>query len=335
MTTSFSPNPMRDTAIRPIAALESPAFHIAFCVDNNYFRCMGALIASIVSHNPAIHFVFHVFAFSIADDQHRRIRELERRFQVTVETHLLDEQHFAQFKDLLTFSYYSLAIYSRFIIPQTLRGITDKVLYLDADMLCVGSLDELVQMDISNDIAAVAPDVQETTDRRCTSLNLLSGKYFNSGMLYMNVEKWLEHEITEQAMAALANHGKKLRFSDQDALNIVLDGRARYIGKKWNYIYDMVYDMDRNLTRMRPVEDAALVHFAGAVKPWADWSGHDARDMYMQYHAQSPWSDIPLDPQPMNTREMRLLSRFLCKRGQLLQGAIWYARYLAARKKKR
>jgi lipopolysaccharide biosynthesis glycosyltransferase len=95
-----------------------------------------------------------------------------------------------------------------------------------------------------------------------------------------------------------------------------------------------VYDLDRNIRQMRPVGDAVFLHFAGAVKPWAQWSGHAAREMFRKYHAQSPWAAMPLDEAPRNTREMRMQSRFLTKRGQVLPALRWYLRYLQARRKR-
>jgi lipopolysaccharide biosynthesis glycosyltransferase len=41
-----------------------------------------------------------------------------------------------------------------------LAGVTDRVLYLDADILCFNRVDELVDMDISQDIAVVVPDAR-------------------------------------------------------------------------------------------------------------------------------------------------------------------------------
>lgn len=322
-----------DMSGTPTATGTAP-FHIAFCVDNNYFRSMGATIVSIIGNNPGTRFIFHVFAFSVADEHRRRLQELESGFGVKVELHLLDLKDFEQFNHFIKFSYYSLSIFSRLIIPDALRGVTDKVLYLDADILCAGKIDELIGMDISKDIALVVPDAKETTRRRCAALNLRHGKYFNGGVLYMNVENWISNNITEEAIKALVEHGKKLRFNDQDALNIVLDGRAKFIAKKWNYIYDLVYDLDRDVRHMRPIDDAGFIHFAGAVKPWADWSGHDSRKMFIQYHSLSPWADMPLDSAPGNTKEMRMLSRFLMKRGQVLESARWYYRYLRKRSKR-
>lgn len=310
------------------------SFHIAFCVDNHYFRSMGATMTSIIDNNPGVHFTFHVLAFAVSDSHRERLQQLEKKFNVSTRLHIIDPAIFQKFTHFIEFSYYSLSIFSRLVIPTLLQGVTDKVLYLDADILCVGRVDELMQMDISNDIAIVVPDAEETTRRRCAALQLRHPRYFNGGVMYMNVDNWIRNNITDEAMQALLQLGKKLRFNDQDALNIVLDGRARFVDKKWNYIYDLIYDLDRNNRRMRPVDDAVFIHFAGAVKPWADWSGHDSRALFVKYHALSPWADMPLDEAPRNSREMRMQSRFLMKRGQLVDGVRWYLKYLKARSRR-
>ncbi|NMM36682.1 MAG: UDP-glucose--(glucosyl) LPS alpha 1,3-glucosyltransferase WaaO [Glaciimonas sp.] len=315
-------------ARRPAA---DPSFHIAFCVDNHYFRSMGATITSILENNPGVQFTFHVFAFSASDQQRDRLQQLDRQPNVRTQLHIIDPALFDKFTHFIEFSYYSLSIFSRLIIPAELQGVTDRVLYLDADILCVGKIDELIEMDIGTDIALVVPDAEETTRRRCAALQLKHPHYFNGGVIFINVENWISNNITEEAMQALLKFGKKLRFNDQDALNIVLDGRARFIAPKWNYIYDLIHDLDRNITRMRPVENAVFIHFAGAVKPWTDWTRHESRALFAKYHALSPWSDMPLDPAPRNSREMRMLSRFLLKRGKVLDSARWYLKYLKAR----
>ncbi len=307
------------------------SFHIAFCVDNHYFRSMGATIMSILENNPGVYFTFHVFAFSVSDTHRERLQQLDQQAYVHTQIHIIDPALFDKFTHFIEFSYYSLSIFSRLIIPTELQGVTDRVLYLDADILCVGKIDELIEMDISADIALVVPDAEETTRRRCAALQLKHPRYFNGGVIFINVENWISSNITDESMQALLKFGKKLRFNDQDALNIVLDGRARFIAPKWNYIYDLIHDLDRNITQMRAVDDAVFIHFAGAVKPWTDWTQHASRALFVKYHALSPWSDMPLDPAPRNSREMRMLSRFLLKRGKLLDSARWFLKYLKAR----
>jgi UDP-glucose:(glucosyl)LPS alpha-1,3-glucosyltransferase len=315
-------------------ATAASSFHIAFCVDNHYFRAMGATIASIIANNPGQHLTFHVLAFEVSDQHRARLAQLETMYPVKAELHLIDLASFEQFSHFLGHSHYSLSIFIRLVIPLVLRAQTDRVLYLDADILCVGSLDEMIALDISRDVAVVVPDAPVTTARRVAALELPHAEYFNGGVMFINIEKWIAEDITEKTLDLLLNSKKPLRFWEQDALNIVLNGRARYLSPRWNYLYDLIHDLNVNKTAMRPVGKAVFIHFAGAVKPWVDWSGHDARDLFRKYLALSPWADMPLDPEPKNTKEMRMYSRFLFRQGKALQSLKWYIRYLRKRRAK-
>ncbi|MDB5775774.1 MAG: UDP-glucose--(glucosyl) alpha 1,3-glucosyltransferase WaaO [Herbaspirillum sp.] len=327
-TTMGTTEATQPAASAPMAA---PSFHIAFCVDNHYFRAMAATIASIIANNPGQHFTFHVLAFEVSDSHRERLQRFESMYQVSTELHLLDLASFAQFSHFLGHSHYSLSIFTRLMIPSVLQGRTDRVLYLDADILCVGKLDEMIAMDIADDIAVVVPDAPVTTQRRVEALKLPHAEYFNSGVILINLQKWNDNEITAQVLDTLLNSQQHLRFADQDALNIVLNGRARYISPRWNYLYDLIHDLNVNKTALRPVGKAVFIHFAGAVKPWTDWSGHDARHLFRKYLLLSPWADVPLDQEPKNTKELRMHSRFLFRQGKPLQSLKWYLRYLRKR----
>lgn len=308
------------------------AWHIAFCVDNHYFRAMGAMLASMVANNPGRRFVFHVFAFAISDDNARRMRSIEENPNIKVVPHLVAQETFAEFGEMIAKSYYSLSTFTRLIVPATLKDQTDRVLYVDADMLCVGSLEELMGMDLDGTNALVVDDVGWETptgrDGRYSVLGLKHPRYFNAGMLYINIPEWEKNKVSEAAIRALVSNPDKLTFNDQDALNIVLDGQARYIPVKWNYIYSMIADLKQGRQTMSPVGDARIIHFAGLVKPWIDWSGHGARELYLRYHTLSAWSDLPLDAAPLNHKEMRVYARFLIKRGDYACGLYWNARFL-------
>jgi lipopolysaccharide biosynthesis glycosyltransferase len=308
-----------------------PSFDVAFCVDDRYFRSMGAAIASLIENNRNVHFVFHVFAFSIADDNRQRLRRSESGFDLSMQIHIIDPAVFRQFTHFTQSSYYSPSIFARLLIPPVLHGQTKNVLYLDADILCVGGIGDLVQMDISGTIAAVVSDAEATTVRRRAQLHLKHPGYFNSGVMYMNIDLWISNKITERTIDAIMKNGKSFRFPDQDALNVVLDGRARFIDRKWNYLYGLVGDLERDRRKMRLVGDAVFIHFAGAVKPWNNWCLHESRDLFVKYHAISFWADVPLDEVPQNYKEMRMHSRFLLKRGQMIDSLRWYFRYLRAK----
>jgi lipopolysaccharide biosynthesis glycosyltransferase len=325
---------MTPVQIAPAPSNSRPTFHVAFCADDNYCRPMGATIASILANNPGQHFTFHLLAIALSDDNQARFTRVSAMPNAATQIHLLDEALFAPFAGFLGHSHYSLSIFTRLVIPDVLQGQAERVLYLDADILCLGALDELIDIDFDGKLAVVAPDAPITTRRRVQALGLAHNEYFNAGVMLINVAPWIAAGATAQAIDTLANSTLDLRFNDQDALNIVLNGRARYVDQRYNTLYDLIHDLQVTRTALRDLSGAVLVHFAGSVKPWAAWSGHAAAALFAGYLAQSPWGDLPLDAAPRNTKEMRMHSRFLMRQWKPAQSLAWYVRYLRKRRRK-
>ena len=311
------------------------SFHVAFCVDGHYLRAMAATIASIIEHNPEQPFTFHVLSFFIQDEERQKLKQFERNPLVKTELHLVDPDDFAGLSHLFGSSHYSSAIFSRLLIPTILEEKSERVLYLDADILCVGSLKPLIELQDSGEIAIVIPDAPITVQRRVEALGLPHLRYFNSGVMLINIKRWLENRVTEKTLEVLSSDRKDMRFPDQDALNLVLHENVRYISPRFNYLYDLIHDLNLNKIRIRPWGEAVLVHFAGAVKPWCDWSGHDVRALYRHYLDHSPWSHSSLDLYPLNTKEIRMYSRFLFRKGKWRASFGWYLKYLKVKLSKK
>ncbi len=308
---------------------EAAPVHVVFGVDAGYYRGMGVAIASVVNHNPGRQFVFHVFAFTASEDSRRRMQALERQIGMPVRLHLLDPESLRAFRQFPCFAQHSLGTFIRLLIPGRMRETASTVLYLDADLLCFGALDELLATDVSQVIAAAAPDEALTTvSTQVAALELRHGRYFNAGVMLINVEQWMAHGVEQTALEILSS--RPLRFADQDALNIALDGRTRYIDDKWNTRYHLVDYLSRGETRLALPQRPPIVHFTGPVKPWQDWCLHEARQIFVDLQATTPWADVALDL-PRSPRELKLFSKFLIRQRRTVEGVLWHLKYLGAR----
>ncbi|WP_050478446.1 glycosyltransferase family 8 protein [Herbaspirillum rhizosphaerae] len=302
------------------------ALHIAFGVDSSYFRGMGVAIASAIKNNPGMRFVFHVFAFSVSDDSRRRIVQLEAHYATEIRIHVLDPHVLDAFRGFPCFAQHHLGTFIRLLIPDLLQGVTKRVLYLDADLLCLGPMDELLSMDLDGCIAAAVHDQLETTaSTQIAALGLPVAEYFNAGVMYINVDNWVAHDTQVKALTVLST--QELVFADQDALNVALNGRIRFIDEKWNYRYHLVDFLSRGHKTLDVVRPVVFMHFTGPVKPWHDWCLHEAKTIFIGYQNLSAWADMPLD-QPKSARELKLFSKFLVKQGRTLEGIGWHVKYL-------
>lgn len=295
--------------------------HIAFGIDANFARGMGILIQSISVQNPDKNVAYHVFTDGIAASDLERLKRAVSRSKVAVKLYYIN---LASFKDFPTTLAWSYATYYRFIMGKFLHGVVDRVLYLDADILCIGCLDALMRVELRDYIVAA---VSEIGDYNVKRLSLKNGKYFNAGVLFIDINRWNEAAITEKSLELLNANPGGYPYLDQDVLNIVLDGKTLFIDRCWNYLYDM-RKMDSELP-----EEVAFVHFIGD-KPWQCWTEHHfmAR-RYNEFASFSQWRDVCLD-KPKHYKEKKRLARSYAKKGMYMKALAWYFKYAVGKMNK-
>jgi len=157
------------------------------------------------------------------------------------------------------------------------------------------------------------PASQETIDR----LALANSRYFNSGVLLINLTQWRQTQISELAFNFIKMHSEKILWWDQDALNKVFDGSFLWLDVKWNTLIDLA----AKTGEIRP--DTAIIHFTGAMKPWQRWCSDSRKSIYWHYLQRSPWCEAqPHDPQ---TIDQALACAAIAKQsGDPEEAIFWY-----------
>lgn len=303
---------------------EKKPIHIAFGVDANFIRPMGITMTSLIDNNSNQSLIFHVFANSIATVDVERLRILADTGAVLIHLYYINPNIF---QSLQTTSNYTVATYNRFIVAKLLHPEVDKVIYMDADMVCKGNLGELVMISFEDNIAMVVHDQGKFVAGHMKTLELKHNRYFNAGMLYIDLQAWNENQISEQAIEMLQK--RKFFLLDQDALNILLDGRAKFIDRKWNEICNM----EKKNSKIS--DEAVLVHFASRNKPWHIWCIHPEKALFIHYSKASLWKDVPFFTQPHSYKEMKKMGAAMLHHGNYREAVSWYWKYWQARKKEK
>lgn len=304
-----------------IKAADQQPIHIAFGVDANFIRPMGITMTSLIDNNRNQNLIFHVFANSIEKIDVERLNTLADTEDVLIHLYQINQDIF---QSLQTTWNYTVATYNRFIVAKLLYPEVKQVLYLDADMVCKGNLGELVRMDFEENIAMVVHDQGKFVASHMKTLDLKHDRYFNAGMLYINLKAWNENQISEKAIELLQK--RKFFLLDQDALNILLDGRAKFIDRKWNEICNM----EKKNSKIS--DQAVIVHFASRNKPWHVWCIHPEKELFIRYSQVSLWKDVPFMNQPRSYKEMKMMGAAMLHHGNYQEALGWYLKYWKARK---
>ncbi|MEM7993182.1 glycosyltransferase family 8 protein [Morganella morganii] len=283
-----------------------PLLHIAFGVDENFIRPASIVILSILKANKNKKLKFHVFISKISNNSVRKLSEL----CADISIHVFDD---ARFKEMQERENLPISMYYRIIVPYILKDETEKVLYLDADLLCVCNIDDLINYTFKYDKLACVVNHKTIDEDNVNSLELKDKThYFNSGVMLINTLPWVNVDILSLFSCKISS--RDFKYPDQDVLNIILENRVVYISQVFNNFMEDVKSGD----------ETVFIHFTGSPKPWQMW--YEKSNIYDAFYNDSPWSDIAYDS-PKTSRQMRIYSKKLSKAGMLKLSIYWKIKY--------
>ena len=168
----------------------------------------------------------------------------------------------------------TIASYYRLLIP-TLFKDYERVIYLDVDIICKTSLEEVYEFDLGdNYIAGVASYICNDIDiEYSNTIGCNSGYYINAGFIVFNIKKILEDSINEKFME-LSNN--KYLYQDQDIINIACNGKIKMLDVKYNFTqlyYRALLEgniFTKNFYSFENVKESSkdcIIHYTGN-KPW-------------------------------------------------------------------
>jgi len=311
-----------ETLVNTLSVAPEQICHVAFGVDNHYARGMGVTLFSLLENNPDILFHIHIFSTGLNADVRGKLLKLAENRAVAI---TLYGYNAARFDELPSIGRYGKSIYYRLFIPLLLKNVVTRVIYLDADMLCVGSIRSLIDISMGDYTLCAVNDNKQARSTLCPELNLASGNYFNSGFLYINIPLWLARKTTERLVALITAKGGYFRFPDQDALNVVLENEVLLLPKKYNHIYDII----ANKPSYRPdvPADTVIMHFTGKCKPWQLWGAGTLANLYFSYYQRTPWQTVPLDL-PKHHKEMKRYAYILWLQKRYSRSLLWLTKYI-------
>ncbi|WP_233964272.1 glycosyltransferase family 8 protein [Pectobacterium versatile] len=273
---------------QPIA--DNDTLNVAYGIDKNYAIGCGISIASILINND-IDFTFHVFSDDFDDDFIKKLNVLAEKFKTKIVLYKINSE---MLKTLPCTDIWSHAMYFRLLAFSHLSDKISNLLYLDADVMCKGSLAQLHKLDTAPHVAAVIRDLPETQKKSANRLKIaaLEGKYFNSGVLFVNLTIWNELDLTQKIFDKLISGEESIQYPDQDVMNILLHGNVTFLPREYNTIYSIKNELkDPSHQKYKEIikNTTILIHYTGVTKPWHKWANYPSTIFFHQALQKSPW----------------------------------------------
>lgn len=262
---------------------------IFFATDNNYVPFLGVTINSIVA-NADRNYFYDIYVLHSGIDNYY-VEKLSGELSKNVHITCVNVKAIVTSQTLYSNRHYSVEMYHRFLIPE-LFFFVHKALYLDCDIIVLSSVHELYSIDIGdNTIGAVRNLLhREMRDYVVKKLHCSPEKYFNSGVMLIDCNKFINQSIKFKCYEFLKSH-TNLSCPDQDALNMccknvfLIDVRWNF---QWHHTLNILQQSKFSLVDgdkehfLGAQADPKIIHFTSNKKPW-NYLRSVYSDMFWEY----------------------------------------------------
>lgn len=173
---------------------------------------------------------------------------------------------------------YPDTIYYRLLAHEFLPKTVMKILYLDADILCLNDFSALYALDLGDNLYAAASHnadgkILDIVNKMRLQNFEMESSYFNTGVLLMNLEAIRSVVKKEVIFDYIAKNKAFLILPDQDILNGLYADRVLPIPDEI-YNYDARYSLIYQARSANTwdidwvMANTVFLHFAGRDKPW-------------------------------------------------------------------
>ncbi|WP_405375172.1 glycosyltransferase family 8 protein [Pseudobutyrivibrio sp.] len=181
------------------------------------------------------------------------------------------------FKDYPKTGTIAQSAYYRLEACRLLPSYIQKILYLDGDLLVVGNINELWNIDLEGKGIACVLDCESYNSSIYSRLHLDSTRreYCNAGVALYNLQYWRDNNIRDKAIEYISRNAESLYWMDQDVINVVLANHKIILPTRYNfqnYLYaNRNWSNYNNFTKENinyEQSKIVIVHYSSQPKPW-------------------------------------------------------------------
>ena len=263
--------------------INSP-MHVAFCVNDRYAEYISVSIKGLLENNSSP-LAIHILSDYVSEKNVHYLRNIVGLYpNATLEIIIVDDSKLRGLKDTWT-----IYTWYRVLLPEILDTDVHRVLYLDADVLVSGNIEELFLLDMTDKAIAGTIDFQSkdiSTYQRCGYE--AEKEYVCAGVMLMNLDYWRMHDIANKVVVWGRENNDRIQFPDQDAINYICRDVKLLLPLKYDivdgFFQDDYYYQNYPQELRECVESPIIIHYAGQA-PWVvEISNHLLQDEWERYN---------------------------------------------------
>ena len=225
-----------------------------YCFDENYNKQAFTSIISLLDN------VYEKINIFIIHDKKLLNNEIPNKILNHQNLNIINLYEFNNreyFFPNLEGSHVSEATYYRLFLDNYLDNDIEKLVYLDADTVCLGNPLDLINLQFedllkSNKLIAARTELKKSKIENYETVGIyareypferlgIDENYFNAGVMLIDYKSWQKENMKEKLLKNLNILKNEVITWDQDILNSVVNGNYQELDKKFNF-----FDKDVN-----------------------------------------------------------------------------------------
>lgn len=284
---------------------------VLYQFNEKYAPYAGISLTSLLENNKHVEKVqIYVLGEGLSPKSVEKFQQTVKHYARTI-TFVETEMLIAKMKAMNMPTYRgSYAANMRLFLPEVLDKTVHRLLYLDADTIVEGELDDLFSMSMENKAIAMIQDSLVRKHKMRLGFDR-EEPYYNSGVILFDMDEWRKCKYSQK----IVEHVQKVRANypspDQDLLNVVCHKEIMTLPPKYNlqpihlaFSTRSYYKCFRGMGyyssaeieegRKKPV----ICHFFRFVGefPWNSNNVHPDNERFDRYLKMSCWRDYKKNP---------------------------------------
>ncbi len=260
---------------------------VVYAVNSYYYPYLYISIYSLIK-NSNNNYDINILHNSLNENEINTLMTLKNN---KININIINVDEYVKDKRYILSDHISKEAYFRFLIPRILSNY-NKVIYLDCDTIITKDLEELYNINLKNNTLGAVLDCGISSIKGYTSniVKIPDNTYINSGVMLIDNKRFIRNEKEEKECLKIIIDNKKLKFHDQDIINIYYKNKILFLDSRWNKQIDLRIKKDF----MNDIDNSFIIHYYGPSKAWLNKTNPNAY-LFWKYAEETSLYDMILN----------------------------------------
>ena len=280
---------------------------VLYITDEKYAPLVGVSVTSLFKNNPVSRISLTVYILTTNMSTHNKtlFENLAKDYEQQICTINVGKE-LEKIEKLNISKYRGSSITNlRLCFDKFIPRQVQRLLYLDADTIVCGNIEELADFDMHGKMLGM---VHDAYGKIIVDKDYKGDAYYNAGVILFDCEKWRKEMWREQILRYINDNGAQFTHPDQDLYNFLCKSEIICLPIRYNLqpVHSMYPDkvVYSNLGRLlyyskeeiaEGRNNPAVLHMIRVFgrNPWHKKNSHPFNDEYRRYKELSLWSRYP------------------------------------------